>query len=253
VCVANPAWSNAAYKGEARDISDLGHVVGTNFGYDYPEWTSAYRQNPNGSFTEIPTLPHFPDTWEPTRISADGKTVVGIVGNPFFGSIPAFWNEETGTQDLQLFLIAQGLDELYFWYLFQLNDVSADGTVLAGAGYDQDFYQQGFIVEMNKLWVCHSPSGRPENARTLGVELGTVGDHVAHGDFLGTCDFVNSGGLSRAVELRERRMKNPLATIDPSQIQSDLTPLNGPSTPDSKRPVMHRSTPPTTSVFGIER
>ena len=80
-----------------------------------------------------------------------------------------------------------------------------------------------------------------------------VGDHVAHGDFLGTCDFVNSGGLSRAIELRERRMKNPNATFDPSQIKDGLTPLNGPTTPDASRTIRHRAMPPTTSVFGIDR
>jgi hypothetical protein len=79
-------------KGEARDVSDNGYVVGTNFGYDYPDWNDAYRQSPNGTFTRIPTAPSFPDTWEPFRISEDGKTVAGIIGNPFFGSIPAFWN-----------------------------------------------------------------------------------------------------------------------------------------------------------------
>ncbi len=215
VCVDNPAWSNAAYKGEARDISDNGYVVGANAGYDYPQWNSAWRRNPNGTFTEIPTAETYPDTWEPARISGDGKTMVGMIGNPFFGSIPAFWNEGTGTQDAQLFLLAQGLDELYFWYLTQLTDVSADGTVMSGIGYDQDFYQQGFVIDLKKLWVCHTPPGHPENARTLGIEFGSVGNHLAHGDFLGTCEFLNSSGLSRAVALREQRRKNQNVTMNP--------------------------------------
>jgi len=204
VCVDNPLWSNAAYKGEARDISESGHVVGTNFGYDFPAWTSAWRQNPDGSFTEIPTAPSFPDTWEPLRISEDGKTVVGMIGNPWWGSIPAFWNEGTGTQDLQLFLVQQGLDELYFWYLTQINDVSADGTVMAGKGFNPDGLQEGFIVDLKKLWVCHVPPGKPENARTLGIAFNDAGNHLAHGDYLGTCEFVNSGGASRAAALRDR-------------------------------------------------
>jgi hypothetical protein len=251
VCIDNPAWSNAAYKGEARDISNNGCVVGTNFGYDYPAWTSAYRQNPNGSFTEIPTAPSFPDTWEPLRISEDGKTVVGLIGNRFFGSIPAFWNEGTGTQDLQLFLIAQGLDELYFWYLTVIQDVSADGTVMAGAGFDPDFNQQGFIVDLKKLWVCHAPSGHPENARTLGVEFGSVGNHLAHGDFLGTCDFLNSGGLSRAAELRERLQKNRNASVDPYGIGNKLTRMNGPMTPDTPRTLGASKRLPGQSPFQI--
>ena len=222
VCVPNPAWSNAAYKGEARDVSDSGHVVGTNFGYDWPAWTSAWRQNPNGSFTEIPTAPTFPEAWEPARISEDGKTVVGMIGNPWWGSIPAFWNEGTGTVDLQLFLVQQGLDELYFWYLTQLNDVSADGKVMAGKGYNPDGWQEGFVVDLNKLWVCHAPPGHPENARTLAVEFGSVGDHLAHGDFLGTCEFLNSGGLSRAAELRERL--NHGYSADPAAVHKSHPP-----------------------------
>jgi len=206
-CIDNPAWSNAAYKGEARDVSEAGHVVGRNYGGDYPQWNSAYRENPDGSFTEIPTAPSFPDTWEPLRISENGKTVVGRIGNPFFGSIAAIWNESIGTQDLQLFLVQQGLDELFFWYLTDVYDVSADGTVIGGRGFNPDGWYEGFVIDMKKLWVCHAPPGNPENARTLGVSLDTVGDHMAHGDFLGTCEFQNSGGLSRAAELTERRAR----------------------------------------------
>jgi len=235
VCIDNPAWSNAAYKGEARDISNNGYVVGTNYAYDEPGWRSAYRQNPNGSFTEIPTAPSFPESWEPFRISEDGKTVVGMIGSRWWGSIPAFWSEGTGTQDLQLFLIAQGLDELYFWSLTIINDVSADGTVMAGSGYDPDFNQQGFIVDLKKMWVCHAPPGHPESARTLGVEFGGVGNHLAHGDFLGTCEFLNSGGLSRAAELRQRLQKNKNVSVNPLGISNKLSTWNGPQTLDPRR------------------
>ena len=117
------------------------------------------------------------------------------------------WSEATGTVDFQLFLVAQGLDELFFWYLAQNNTVSADGMTIGGIGYNPDNLQEGFIVDLHKVWICHMPPGNPENARTLGVEFGSVGDHLAHGDFLGTCEFMNSGGLSRAqAQLRERRM-----------------------------------------------
>ena len=234
VCIDNPAWSHAAFKGEARAISNNGYVVGTNSGYDYPQWNDAYRQNPNGSFTIIPTAETYPDTWEPFVISDDGKTVAGIIGNPFFGSIPAFWNEGTGTQDLQLFLLAQGLDELYFWYLTAINDISADGTVMAGTGFDSDFNQQGFIVDLKKMWVCHDPGSNPEHARTLGVEFGAVGNHIAHGDFLGTCEFLNSGGLSRAADLRERLQKNKNVSVNPLGISSKLSALNGPQSMDPR-------------------
>ena len=228
VCDANPLWDGAAYKGEARDVSDSGHVVGRNFGDADPAWNSAYRSNPDGSFTEIPTAESFPDVWEPTRISEDGKTVVGFIGSRFFGQIPAFWNEGTGTQDLQLFLVQQGLDELFFWYLSQINDVSADGTVIAGMGFNPDGWQEGFVVDMKKLWVCHAPPGNPENARTLGISLGSVGDHVAHGDFLGTCEFLNSGGRARATELREQLQQRAVKESAKQSYGVNANPFFGP-------------------------
>jgi len=107
---------------------------------------------------------------------------VGVAGTRLTGTAPIVWIEGVGTIDLQLFLIAQGLDEMYFWYLAQANAVSADGTVVAGFGYNPDNKMEGFIVDMKKLWVCHMPSGNPENARTLGIELGSAADHVAHGE-----------------------------------------------------------------------
>jgi hypothetical protein len=136
-----------------------------------------------------------------------------MAGTRLTGTIPIFWSEATGTVDFQLFLVAQGLDELYFWYLAQNNAVSADGMTIGGYGYNPDGKMEGYIVDMHKMWICHMPPGNPENARTLGVEFGSVGDHLAHGDFLGTCEFLNSGGLSRAAsQLRERRMgSNPTA------------------------------------------
>ena len=256
VCVANPAWSDAAFKGEARDISAKGHVVGKTFSYDYttPQYLSGWRQNPDGSFTEIPTAPSFPDVWEPFRVSAGGETVVGMIGNPFFGAIAAFWNEKMGTQDLQLFLVQQGLDELFFWFLPQLNDVSADGTVIAGTGFNPDGFQEGFIVDMKQLWVCHVAPGRPPV--TTSVKFKDVGKHLEHGDFLGTCEFLNANGLARASALRARLNRG--FTVDPNRTgrvcggapDSDLlTRHEGPSSRDLSYGRQLRAPSPT----GIQR
>jgi hypothetical protein len=221
------------FKGEAYDVTDDGqHATGRQYAYPDggPQGNSGYISNPDGSFTEIPPPAHFPNLVDPFRISQDGKTVVGRAGSFFTGVIPLFWNEGTGTQDLQLFLVQQGLDELFFWQLSQANDVSADGTVIGGTGINPDGWQEGFIVDLKKLWVCHAPPGNPENARTLGINLQTVGDHMAHGDFLGTCEFLNSGGLSRAADLHQRLLdEGPKATIDPFLFDGKLTRWNGPA------------------------
>ena len=61
------------------------------------------------------------------------------------------------------------------------------------------------LVEMSKVKVCHAPGGQPDMERTLSIELNSVADHVGHGDFLGTCEFKNSGGRSRAAEELHRQ------------------------------------------------
>ena len=208
VCNANPLWNDELFKGEAYDCTaDGGYAVGRNFNYG-AKWNSAYRMNPDGSFTEIPPVAGFEDRIvDPFAISDNGKVAVGRTGSFFTGTFPIMWTEATGTIDFQLFLVGQGLDELFFWYLGQNNAVSADGMTIGGYGTNPDGRIEGYIVDLHKVWICHMPPGNPENARTLGIAFDSVGDHLAHGDFLGTCEFMNSGGLSRAAaQLRERRM-----------------------------------------------
>jgi hypothetical protein len=228
VCIDNPAWSNAAYKGEARDISNNGYVVGTNFAYDYPAWTSAYRQNPNGSFTEIPTAPSFPDTWEPLRISEDGKTVVGLIGNPFFGSIPAFWNEGTGTQDLQLFLIAQGLDELYFWYLSVIQDVSADARSWR-ARLRSRLQSAGVHRRSEEAVGLSRASGTPKTPARWGRVRERRQSPRAR-RFLGTCDFSSAVCPVRRPSPTAPEEQNVWSIRTGS---ATMTTLNGPMTPDA--------------------
>jgi hypothetical protein len=228
VCVDNPDWNDRLFKGEAYAVSPDGHYAcGRNFGYDFPDgWNAGYRANPDGSFTPIPPPESFQDFVDPYTISANGKTIGGRVGNPFFGAIAFFWTESMGTQDLQLFLVQQGLDELFFWYFGDRSavfDVSADGKILGGTAVNPDNQFEGFIVDISKVWVCHVPPGHPENARTLGISSDDAADHLAHGDFLGTCEFLNSGGLSRAAELRQRLNQNHNMSVDP-----DLIPPSNP-------------------------
>jgi hypothetical protein len=207
VCNANPLWNDDLFKGEAYDCTpEGGYAVGRNFNYG-AKWNSGYRMNPDGSFTEMLPVAGYEDRLiDPFAISDNGKVAVGMAGTRLTGTFPIMWSEATGTVDFQLFLVAQGLDELFFWYLAQNNTVSADGMTIGGYGYNPDGKMEGYIVDLHKVWICHMPPGNPENARTLGVAFDSVGDHLAHGDFLGTCEFMNSGGLARASDqLRQRR------------------------------------------------
>ena len=254
VCANNPNWTNDLYKGEAYDATPDGqYAVGRSFDMGTKfQW--GYRKNPDGTFTEIAPPATWPYLMDPFRVSADGKTAVGRAGDFFTGTVPMFWREGVGTVDLQLFLIAQGLDELYFWGLLQASAVSADGTVMGGYGIDPDGRIQGWIVDISKLWVCHTPPGHPEDARTLGIDIAGAADHVAHGDFLGTCEFQASGALSRAVESREGMVNKYKAMFkQPSQVTESssawelpaLKVITKPGKGQAKRGDGPRQKPPT--------
>jgi len=211
VCAPNPDYTPdymANYKGEASDISaDGNYIVGYNYGnsdwnapdYDPLLWASAYVQDPDGSFTQVPPPPGASpyDSWTPFNISDDGSTVVGRYGWWIY-AYPTVWTESMGTIDLQWFLIGQGLDDLWFWTLRNASTVSADGTVIGGDGYNPDRWIEGFHLDISKVSICHMPGGDFDKARTLNIGLSSVGDHVAHGDPLMTCEFYGSGANARA-------------------------------------------------------
>ncbi len=203
VCLANPLWTDDLFKGEAFDVTPDGrYAAGRNFDYNL-KWDSGWRSRPDGGFDEIPVLPDFPYGIVPMAISdRGGKVVAGFAGGQLFGYAPFVWTEVTGTQDLQLFLIGQGLDELYFWYLMRVHAMSADGLVLGGVGANPDGVYEGFVVDMHRVLICHVCDGKAE--RTLSVPFGDINSHIAAGDFLGSCEFKRSGGLSRAKELRRQ-------------------------------------------------
>ena len=204
VCINNPAWTTDLYKGEAYDMTpDGAHAVGRSYN-DTTKFNSGWHSNPDGTFDEMPPPPTWPNLVDAFRISRDGTTAVGVAGTQLTGKVPIVWRKGVGTIDLQLFLVAQGLDELFFWGLVQANAVSSDGHTIAGYGVNPDGRIEGWIVDMSKLWICHTPPGQPENARTLGITIESAADHVAHGDFLGTCEFQDSGALSRAADMRSQ-------------------------------------------------
>jgi hypothetical protein len=240
-CIDNPEWDPMAiedYKGEGYKVTpDGNYTLGFEYGqspyhwsdplYDWTLFSSAYVQNPDGSFSQVAPPPGGleGDSWTPLAMSDSGDVVVGRYGWWIY-SFPTIWTKYTGTLDFQYFLVSQGLDELWFWYLASLNAVSADGRTVAGYGTNyenpdcplQNGCQEGFVVDMNKVKVCHKPG---DHERTLTIALESAGDHIDHGDFLGTCEFMNSGGRSRAADLHRPR---PAATMD-SAPPADSNPI----------------------------
>lgn len=40
----------------------------------------------------------------------------------------------------------------------------------------------------NKITICHFPPGNPDNPQTITINLNALRAHLAHGDFIGTCE-----------------------------------------------------------------
>jgi hypothetical protein len=267
-CLDNPEFDPTILevsKGEGYKVSPDGdYILGFEFGqspydwddpeYDWTLFASAYRGNPDGSFTKIPPPPGaMGDSWTPLDMSDDGNVVVGRYGWWIY-SYPVIWSEGTGTLDFQYFLISQGLDELWFWYLASLNDVSADGTVVVGYGSNtfnprcQSTWgcDEGFVVDLNNVAVCHKVGAH--NERTLKINFNSVGEHLGHGDELGSCEFKSSGGNARWAEHRTGRPtqdsngadSNPMfiGADGLSPMQQSWTPARGSQT---ERPRLERT------------
>jgi hypothetical protein len=164
-------------------------------------------------------------------MSDDGSKIVGKYGS-FWSSYPVLWTEETGTLDFQYFLVTQGLDDLYFWYLGPVTSVNADGTMVGGYGTNyvnpdcpsQWGCTEGWVSGIAKASVCHKDDLPAE--RTLTIAWGSLGNHLGHGDQLGTCEFWESGG-ARAADMRSTTTsadKDPRWTFEAPQGVGDFNP-----------------------------
>jgi len=169
------------------------------------------------------------DYWTPIGIGNDDNVVVGRFGFSFY-AYPAMWIRGVGSFDFQFFLVSQGIDDAWSWWMTSLDAASAEGTIVAGVGYNQDFMQEGSVVDISKAKVCHAPAGHPDNERTLTVGLDSLADHVGHGDFPGTCEFRKSGGVSRGASgLRPERSGSQASPADNPVFRSrdEVERMNG--------------------------
>ena len=76
-------------------------------------------------------------------MNGDGSVVVGTgYGNS--GYEAAIWDEDHGMRELDVVLLGLGVD-LTGWRLSEANGISADGTMIVGAGYHNGL-QEGWIA-----------------------------------------------------------------------------------------------------------
>jgi hypothetical protein len=126
----------------------------------------------------------------PIAMSKDGSVMVGFAGNPWFDWTPGpfIWTSQLGTADLNQFLRLQGANmdaaANNLWTPLALSD---DGSVMGGWAYG-NLYTFGWVVQMPKVFVCHTPPGNPDNGHTISVAFPqTMNQHLAHGDPVGPC------------------------------------------------------------------
>ncbi len=51
------------------------------------------------------------------------------------------------------------------------------------------------MLDQGWVTICHIPPGNPANAHTITVSVNALPAHLAHGDFVGSCESVGYGGV----------------------------------------------------------
>lgn len=129
-CPCGIRWSTAGWvelpsavsgaTSSGRGISDDGRVTVGNTGGQACRWVG----------NEAPELLGI--TGNAYAASADGRTIVGVVGNPASGGSLAFmWDEENGARPLDD-VLTRLQAQLGEWSLAEARDVSDDGSVMVG-------------------------------------------------------------------------------------------------------------------------
>lgn len=201
---------------EGWDVTPDGGLMLTSMAtpVDFNTRATLVDQAGNAQQLPDPDAPFDPfwDKFQGWAVSNDGNTVVGeFGGGGFFGSppYPVLWNRDLGaTIDVQVFLLGQGLDDLFFWFLDDATAVSGDGTIIAGSGVNPDGWIEAWTADISRVKVCHKPDGDSNGARrTITIGWSGVADHMGHGDILSTCEFALADGHSRAMAGREAMVR----------------------------------------------
>ncbi len=115
----------------AQGVSDDGEVVvGSSTSAD--AFREAFRWQ-DGAMSGLGDLPGGDDSSWAFGASADGSIIVGW-GTTDAGQEAFVWDASHGMRNLRSVLVDAGLD-LSGWTLFEASDVSDDGTVIVGDGY----------------------------------------------------------------------------------------------------------------------
>lgn len=142
-------------------------VVGRN---EFDSGHEAFRWTAAGGLQGLGDLPGGEDRSVALAVSADGSTVVGYGQSAEVDTEAFIWTEADGMRSLKAVLEEAGLD-LTGWTLIYASAVSADGTVIVGAGSNPQGLSEGWraslapsvtlrpIVTPDQLAVPNTQSG----------------------------------------------------------------------------------------------
>ena len=174
---------------EASYVTPDGNtIVGSNAGNTVQKawrWT-----RPGGLQTFERVAPNFSAV--ALAASDNGKIIGGLGGSTAIfpgdasGNRAFLWTERLGSVDFENFLKAQGT---FFegWVLWSTSSISADGTEHIGSGVGPRG-GAGWLIQLDKVNICHAPPGNPRNAKTISVNfIADMDIHLLHGDTIGVC------------------------------------------------------------------
>lgn len=199
-CDFDPSVCTIDTVGVANGVTPDGSIiVGENYAvqqvYVDPDTGDEFHYCTDGAWKWTPAggteyLGDFLPGYSPKAfdVSDDGSVIVGVAFPPDFFSPrrPLLWTETTGFMDFQEFLERQGTFAPE-WSLAIVGTVSGDGKTVGGYAFSP-YAIQGFVVQMDKVVICHAPPGNPANKRSIDISFpGGLASHLAHGDTIGMC------------------------------------------------------------------
>jgi hypothetical protein len=98
------------------------------------------------------------------------------------------------------------------------------------------------VVNIAKASVCHK--GDEPAERTLTISWDSLGNHIGHGDQIGTCEFWDQGG-ARSTDLRPEGATSPNSDIR-REVQNGQTPGYYPGSEQSAQQDDESSSPGAT-------
>jgi hypothetical protein len=194
--------AGSAVVGEGYPIERSYYDPSSDTTYQYCD-SSAWRWTQSSGLSSLGEAPYPDFSATAADVNDTAEVVTGILLPYFwdFGSPHAMiWTPSTGMLDFQEFLAAQGTFAPD-WQLISAPALSGDGRTVGGLAFSPSG-QQGFIVQVPTVVVCHSSSkeitlggisggkGRRNQGtrHTVAVPFpDSLGFHLGHGDTLGVC------------------------------------------------------------------